>query len=201
MTVGAIIQARRSRPVSQIPFQEMKWLIADVVVDEAFSLRCEAAEQKLLEAIVNLVTQELCTTYSSWRADELRIAIRAGACSQLGPMYVFARPSLSVLWILTTPVLCVWRHCASFAGKPKSHSRKTRLWQNGSFVNRWKRLRKSVLPMLPGMDASPTIQTRLWQTSMTCSVRLGQYLLKATCPKMRRRRRRKSGICWKKPSS
>ncbi|MBO7070114.1 MAG: hypothetical protein J6W09_02330 [Bacteroidales bacterium] len=87
MTVGAIIQARRSRPVSQIPFQEMKWLIADVVVDEAFSLRCEAAEQKLLEAIVNLVTQELCTTYSSWRADELRIAIRAGACSQLGPMY------------------------------------------------------------------------------------------------------------------
>ena len=39
MTVGAIIQARSSRPVSQIPFQEMKWLIDDVVVDEAFSLR------------------------------------------------------------------------------------------------------------------------------------------------------------------
>ena len=87
MTIGAIIQARSSRPVSQIPFQEMKWLIADVVVDEAFSLRCEAAEQKLLEAIVNLITTELYTTYASWRAEELRIAIRAGACSQLGPMY------------------------------------------------------------------------------------------------------------------
>ncbi|MBQ6197703.1 MAG: hypothetical protein IJK44_00525 [Bacteroidales bacterium] len=61
----------------------MKWLIADAVVDEAFSLRCEAADQKLLEAIVNLITTELYTTYSSWRADELRIAIRAGACSQL----------------------------------------------------------------------------------------------------------------------
>ncbi len=87
MTVSAIIQARSSRPVSQIPFQEMKWLIADVVVDEAFSLRCEAADQKLLEAIVNLITTELYTTYASWRADELRVAIRAGACSQLGPMY------------------------------------------------------------------------------------------------------------------
>ena len=87
MTIGAIIQARSSRPVSQIPFQEMKWLIADVVVDEAFSLRCEAADQKLLEAIVNLITTELYTTYASWRAEELRIAIRAGACSQLGPMY------------------------------------------------------------------------------------------------------------------
>lgn len=87
MTVGAIIQARSSRPVSQIPFQEMKWLIADVVVDEAFSLRCEAADQKLLKAIVNLITTELYTTYASWRADELRVAIRAGACSQLGPMY------------------------------------------------------------------------------------------------------------------
>jgi len=87
MTVSAIIQARSSRPVSQIPFREMKWLIADVVVDEAFSLRCEAADQKLLEAIVNLITTELYTTYASWRADELRVAIRAGACSQLGPMY------------------------------------------------------------------------------------------------------------------
>ena len=51
MTVGAIIQARRSRPVSQIPFQEMKWLIADVVVDEAFSLRCARAMDSILSEI------------------------------------------------------------------------------------------------------------------------------------------------------
>ena len=50
-------------------------------------MRCEPAEPKLVDAIIGLMLQEIYTTYSSWRVDEIRIAIRAGACSQLGPMY------------------------------------------------------------------------------------------------------------------
>jgi hypothetical protein len=65
----------------------MRCLLADIVIDEAFSLRCEPAEPKLVDAIIGLMLQEIYTTYSSWRVDEIRIAIRAGACSQLGPMY------------------------------------------------------------------------------------------------------------------
>lgn len=87
MTTGIILTARSSRPIPAIPVQEMRCLLADIVVDEAFSLRCEPAEPKLVDAIIGLMLQELYTTYSSWCVDEIRIAIRAGACSQLGPMY------------------------------------------------------------------------------------------------------------------
>jgi hypothetical protein len=87
MTTGIIRAARSSRPVAAIPVQEMRCLLADIVVDEAFSLRCEPAEPKLVDAIIGLMQQELYTTYSSWCVDEIRIAIRAGVCSQLGPMY------------------------------------------------------------------------------------------------------------------
>lgn len=87
MTTGIILTARSSRPIPAIPVQEMRCLLADIVVDEAFSLRCEPAEPKLVDAIIGLMLQELYTTYSSWCVDEIRIAIRAGVCSQLGPMY------------------------------------------------------------------------------------------------------------------
>lgn len=87
MTVGAIIAARKSRPIEDVPFPEMRSRLADIVIDEAFSLRCEPAEPKLVEAIVGLVLEELYTTYASWREGEIRIAIRAGVCAQLGPMY------------------------------------------------------------------------------------------------------------------
>lgn len=87
MTVGAIIAARRSRPIEDVPFPEMRSRLADIVIDEAFSLRCEPAEPKLVEAIVGLVLEEIYTTYASWREGEIRIAIRAGVCAQLGPMY------------------------------------------------------------------------------------------------------------------
>ena len=87
MTVGAIIAARRSRPIEDVPFPEMRSRLADIIIDEAFSLRCEPAEPKLVEAIVGLVLEELYTTYASWREGEIRIAIRAGVCAQLGPMY------------------------------------------------------------------------------------------------------------------
>lgn len=87
MTVGAIIAARRSRPIEDVPFPEMRSRLADIVIDEAFSLRCEPAEPKLVEAIVGLVLEELYTTYASWREGEICIAIRAGVCAQLGPMY------------------------------------------------------------------------------------------------------------------
>lgn len=70
-----------------LAIDEMKGLLADIVVDEAFSLRCEPAPPKLVDAIINLMLQELYTTYDTWRVDEIRIAIRAGVCSQLGPMY------------------------------------------------------------------------------------------------------------------
>lgn len=87
MTTGIILSARASRPVVVVPIQEMRSLLADIVIDEAFSLRCERAEPKLVDAIIGLMLQEIYTTYSSWCVDEIRIAIRAGACSQLGPMY------------------------------------------------------------------------------------------------------------------
>ena len=87
MTVGGIIAARRSRPIEEVPFPEMRSRLADIVIDEAFSLRCEPAEPKLVEAIVGLVLEELYTTYASWREGEIRIAIRMGVCAQLGPMY------------------------------------------------------------------------------------------------------------------
>ena len=87
MTTGIILSARASRPVAAVSVQEMRSLLADIVIDEAFSLRCEMAEPKLVDAIIDLMLQEIYTTYSSWRVDEIRIAIRAGVCSQLGPMY------------------------------------------------------------------------------------------------------------------
>lgn len=87
MITGIILSARASRPVAAVPIQEMRSLLADIVIDEAFSLRCEPAEQKLVDAIIGLMLQEIYTTYSSWRVDEIRIAIRAGVCFQLGPMY------------------------------------------------------------------------------------------------------------------
>lgn len=87
MTTGIILSARASRAVASVPIQEMRCFLADIVIDEAFSLRCEPAEPKLVDAIIGLMLQEIYTTYSSWRVDEIRIAIRAGVCSQLGPMY------------------------------------------------------------------------------------------------------------------
>ena len=87
MTTGIIKAARSGTPISRFPMDEMRGLLADIVVDEAFSLRCEPAPPKLVYAIINLMLQELYTTYDSWRVDEIRIAIRAGVCSQLGPMY------------------------------------------------------------------------------------------------------------------
>lgn len=87
MTTGIILSARASCPVAAVPIQKMRSLLADIVIGEAFSLRCEPAEQKLVDAIIGLMLQEIYTTYSSWRVDEIRIAIRAGVCSQLGPMY------------------------------------------------------------------------------------------------------------------
>lgn len=87
MTVGTIMAARSSRSIEEVPFPEMRSLLADIVVDEAFSLRCERAEPKLVDAIIGLMLQEIYTTYASWCVDEIRIAIHAGVCSQLGPMY------------------------------------------------------------------------------------------------------------------
>lgn len=87
MTTGIILSARGSRSVAEVPIQEMRSLLADIVIDEAFSLRCERAEPKLVDAIIGLMLHEIYTTYSSWCVDEIRIAIRAGVCSQLGPMY------------------------------------------------------------------------------------------------------------------
>ncbi len=87
MTVCAIIGARSSRPVTAVPPEELRSLLEDIVIDEAFSLRCEAADPRTVEAIVSLMQDELYGTYASWRVDEIRLAIRAGACSQLGPMY------------------------------------------------------------------------------------------------------------------
>ena len=87
MTTAIIKAARSGTPISRFPMDEMRGLLADIVVDEAFSLRCEPAPPKLVDAIINLMLQELYTTYDSWRVDEIRIAVRAGVCSQLGPMY------------------------------------------------------------------------------------------------------------------
>ena len=87
MTVSAILKARSSRPIALIPFEEMMNHLADIVIDEAFSLRCEVADPKIVDAIVNLMLSELYTTYNSWCVDEIRVAIRAGVCAQLGPMY------------------------------------------------------------------------------------------------------------------
>lgn len=87
MTTGIIKAARSGTPISRFPIDEMRGLLADIVVDEAFSLRCEPAPPKLVDAIINLMLQELYTTYDSWCVEEIRIAIRAGVCSQLGPMY------------------------------------------------------------------------------------------------------------------
>lgn len=78
MTVSAILKARSSRPIALIPFEEMRNHLADIVIDEAFSLRCEVADPKIVDAIVNLMLSELYTTYDSWCVDEIRIAVRAG---------------------------------------------------------------------------------------------------------------------------
>ena len=87
MTISTIINARRSRPIADVPIHEMHTIIADLVIDEAFSLRCEAAEPRTVDAIVSLMLEEVYTTYDSWCVDEIRIAVRAGVCAQLGPMY------------------------------------------------------------------------------------------------------------------
>lgn len=87
MTISTIINARRSRPIADVPIHEMHSILADIVIDEAFSLRCEAAEPGTVDAIVSLMLEEVYTTYDSWCIDEIRIAVRAGVCAQLGPMY------------------------------------------------------------------------------------------------------------------
>ena len=87
MTISTIINARRSRPIADVPIHEMHSILADIVIDEAFSLRCEAAEPRTVDAIVSLMLEEVYTTYDSWCVDEIRIAIRSGVCAQLGPMY------------------------------------------------------------------------------------------------------------------
>lgn len=87
MTISTIINARRSRPIADVPIHEMHSILADIVIDEAFSLRCEAAEPRTVDAIVSLMLEEVYTTYDSWCIDEIRIAVRAGVCAQLGPMY------------------------------------------------------------------------------------------------------------------
>ena len=47
MTTGIIKAARSGTPISRFPMDEMRGLLADIVVDEAFSLRCEPAPPKL----------------------------------------------------------------------------------------------------------------------------------------------------------